>query len=81
VTHESNETTAVQPSSRFRPELAFPLLTEEMLSRVRGYGSEEKVPARTRLFARGDREIDMFVVLDRIAHAGNASINASRVAR
>jgi methylated-DNA-[protein]-cysteine S-methyltransferase len=48
----------------FRPDLAFPHLTEEMAERLKVYGSEETVPANTALYAQGDREIDMFVVLE-----------------
>lgn len=48
----------------FRPELAFPLLTEEMVERLRPYGREETVPANHHLFTRGERQVDMFVVLD-----------------
>ena len=48
----------------FRPELAFPKLTEEMVERLRAYGREETVPANHSLFHRGERQIDMFVVLD-----------------
>jgi thioredoxin reductase (NADPH) len=48
----------------FRPDLAFPHLTEEMVERLKVYGSEETVPANTALYAQGDREIDMFVVLE-----------------
>ena len=48
----------------FRPDLAFPHLTEQMVERLKVYGSEETVPANTALYAQGDREIDMFVVLE-----------------
>lgn len=48
----------------FRPELAFPQLTEEMVERLRPYGREETFPANQVLFARGQRQVDMFVVLD-----------------
>src|SRR6185437_15160298 len=48
----------------FRPELAFPQLTEEMVERLRPYGREETFPANQILFVRGERQIDMFVVLD-----------------
>src|SRR5271170_2655938 len=48
----------------FRPEMAFPLLTDEMVQRLRGYGSEETFAPETALFARGEREVDMFVVLE-----------------
>jgi thioredoxin reductase (NADPH) len=48
----------------FRPELAFPHLTEEMVERLRSYGREEIFPANQPLFTRGERQVDMFVVLD-----------------
>jgi thioredoxin reductase (NADPH) len=48
----------------FRPELAFPQLTEEMVERLRAYGREEMVSANECLFSRGQRQVDMFVVLD-----------------
>lgn len=47
----------------FRPEMAFPFLTEEMLERLKGYGLEESFPPESGLWSRGDREVDMFVVL------------------
>ena len=48
----------------FRPDLAFPKLTEEMVERVRSYAREETLPANVPLFTRGERQVDMFVVLD-----------------
>jgi thioredoxin reductase (NADPH) len=48
----------------FRPELAFPQLTEEMVERLRPYGREEIVPANRSLFTHGERQVDMFVVLE-----------------
>ena len=48
----------------FRPDLAFPKLTEEMVERLRSYGREETLPANVPLFTRGERQVDMFVVLD-----------------
>jgi thioredoxin reductase (NADPH) len=48
----------------FRPELAFPRLTEEMVERLRPYGREETFPANYSLFTQGDRQVDMYVVLD-----------------
>ena len=47
----------------FRPELAFPKLSEDMVDRLRSYGQEEFFPADTRLYSHGDRKIDLFVVL------------------
>jgi thioredoxin reductase (NADPH) len=48
----------------FRPDLAFPKLTEEMVERLRFYGREESFPANVPLFTPGERQVDMFVVLD-----------------
>jgi thioredoxin reductase (NADPH) len=48
----------------FRPDLAFPKLTEEMVERLRPYGREETFAADEELYACGDRYIDMFVVLE-----------------
>ena len=47
----------------FRSELAFPELTEDMVERLRIYGSEESFPADAVLYTLGDRKTDMFVVL------------------
>lgn len=47
----------------FRPELAFPHLTDDMLVRLRSYGREERCESGTILFTRGQRDVDMFVVL------------------
>lgn len=48
----------------FRPDLAFAKLTEEMVERLASYGREETFPANVPLFTRGERQVDMFVVLD-----------------
>lgn len=48
----------------FRPDLAFAKLTEEMVERIRPYGREEIFPANVPLFTHGERQVDMFVVLD-----------------
>ena len=48
----------------FRPEMAFPYLTEEMMLRMEGYGRQENCLAATPLWASGDREVDMFVVIE-----------------
>ena len=48
----------------FRPDLAFAKFTEEMLERLRSYGREESFPANVPLFTHGERQVDMFVVLD-----------------
>ena len=48
----------------FRPDLAFAKLTEDMLERLRPYGREGTFPANVPLFTHGERQVDMFVVLD-----------------
>jgi len=48
----------------YRPDLAFPLFTEDMVERIRDYSTEELVPANTTLYTFGDCDIDMYVVLD-----------------
>ena len=57
-------TTVQAISADFRRDLAFPTLPEEMVQRLQSYGSEEIVPENTTLYTRGDRDTDMFVVLD-----------------
>jgi thioredoxin reductase (NADPH) len=47
-----------------RPDLAFPKLTEDMVERLRSYGQEETFLENVPLFSRGERGVDMFVVLD-----------------
>ena len=53
----------------FRPEMAFPLLTDTMIETIRAYASEVMEPAGTTVFSRGQRGADMFVVLE-----GNVNI-------
>ena len=48
----------------FRPDLAFPKLSEDMVERLRGYGQEEPFGADVMLFRQGARQVDMFVVLE-----------------
>ncbi len=63
--HEDAKATgALSLVPAFRPEMAFPSLSEEMIARLFEYGSAKTVPAGHELWARGDREVDMFVVLD-----------------
>jgi thioredoxin reductase (NADPH) len=61
---EEKSQTSESNVPEFRPELAFPRLTEEMVERLRPYGREEMLPADFLLFAVGDRQVDMTVVLD-----------------
>jgi len=61
----SNEPATVQEiTDAYRRDLAFPTLTEEMVQRLEEYGREEIVPANVTLYTLGDRETDMFVILD-----------------
>jgi thioredoxin reductase (NADPH) len=62
---QSNEQPPVQEiTAAFRRDLAFPTLTEEMVQRLREYGHEEIVAANVTLYALGDRNTDMFVILE-----------------
>ena len=63
MSEQANNTSAANVPE-FRPELAFPRLTEEMVERLRAYGREETVAANEPLFNRGQRQVDMFVVLE-----------------
>ena len=61
----SNEQTDAQGiTAAYRRDLAFPKLTEEMVQRLHEYGREEIVAANLTLYNLGDRETDMFVILD-----------------
>jgi len=51
-------------TAEFRRDLAFPKLTDELIERLRSYGKEEVVRANLTLYSHGDRQIDMFVVLE-----------------
>lgn len=48
----------------FRPEMAFPLLTGNMIETIREYAAAAAEPAGTTIFSRGQRGTDMFVVLE-----------------
>lgn len=50
--------------TQFRPDLAFPKLSAEMVDRLRSFGYEESFPADTCLYRHGDRNTDLFVVLE-----------------
>jgi thioredoxin reductase (NADPH) len=64
VAEEGNANNFTSNTPEFRPDLAFPRLTEEMVDRLRTYGTEESVPAGTQLFTHGARQVDMFVILE-----------------
>ena len=62
---QSNVSVDVQEvNADFRRDLAFQSLTDEMVRRLRGFGREETVPSNVTLYTHGDRDTDMFVVLD-----------------
>ena len=69
----------------FRPDLAFQKLTEDMVERLLPYGREEEFPANITLFRQGDRQVDMFVVLDGeveiFCPAGTASLRSLPITR
>jgi thioredoxin reductase (NADPH) len=57
--------TDVDPTDPYvRAAQTFPRLSEEMAAQVAAYGSEERLPQGVRLFERGDRSVDFFVVLE-----------------
>jgi thioredoxin reductase (NADPH) len=47
-----------------REAQTFPHLSAEMMARVARYGSEERFAARAPIFARGDRGVDFFIVVE-----------------
>jgi thioredoxin reductase (NADPH) len=59
-----NNANIPSPSPPYNAELAFPYLTEEMVSRLGTYGHKETFEAGVALWTRGEREVDMFVVLE-----------------
>ena len=62
---QSNESASAPAiTAEFRRDLAFRTLPEEMVQRLKSYGREETVPENTVLYTQGDRDTDMFVVLD-----------------
>ncbi len=60
MSNEENSQSGLWNVPVFRPELAFPMLSEEMVDRVRSYGREEILPANYALFRHGERQVDMF---------------------
>lgn len=61
---ELNNTMTPSNVPPFRADLAYPEFTDEMLGRIRGYGTIESIPDHTTLFHRDERQVDMFVVLE-----------------
>ncbi len=64
MTDNGESKTSAWNTPDFRSDLAFPKLTEEMVERLSSYGREEILPANVPLFTQGERQVDMFVVLD-----------------
>jgi thioredoxin reductase (NADPH) len=62
--HHLPEHTPAALSQSHLDEMASPLLSEDMLTRLRGYGEELRVSAGAKLFGRSERDVDMFVVLE-----------------
>jgi thioredoxin reductase (NADPH) len=48
----------------FRHDLAFPELSDDIIARILPYGRLESFSANTVLFTHGDREVDLFVVIE-----------------
>ncbi len=64
MTANGESKTSAWNNPDFRADLAFAKLTEEMVERMGSYGREETVSANVPLFTHGERQVDMFVVLD-----------------
>ena len=64
MSENGNRNTLASNVPDFRPELAFPQLAEEMVERLRPYAREETLPENLQLFTPGERQVDMYVVLD-----------------
>ena len=70
-----------------RQAQTFPRLSEEMAARLAAYGVEEGLPKGTLLFARGQRSVDFFLVLDGsieifdLDHAGHPNVFTVHTAR
>ncbi|SEG68789.1 thioredoxin reductase (NADPH) [Bryocella elongata] len=62
----------------FRPDLAFPKLTDDMVERLTPYGQEELVAADVVLFSPGQRQVDMFVVLEGEVEVSIPSVGGER---
>ena len=54
---------STHPDASLRSELAFPLLTHDQVSRLFGYGSDEFCRSDSTLFLRGDRNVDLILIL------------------
>jgi thioredoxin reductase (NADPH) len=61
---QSNVPDVQQSNADFRRDLAFQTLADEIVQRLQDYGREEVVPENVTLYTFGDRDTDMFVVLE-----------------
>jgi len=64
VAENHDNAVAISTNAPFRPEMAFPYLTEEMIDRLEAYGRRETFPEQAVLWSRGEREVDMFVIIE-----------------
>lgn len=55
--------TAEMIGAIFRPELAFPVMPASMVLQAKKYGEEIDLPSATKVFGKGDRMVDFFIVL------------------
>lgn len=62
--NDDPKTESIPSRAPFRPEMAYPCLTEDMIERLKAYGRQESFPPNATLWARGDREVDLFVILE-----------------
>ncbi|WP_263379648.1 FAD-dependent oxidoreductase [Granulicella paludicola] len=64
MSEEQNNPVIPAPMATYRAEMAFPSLTDEMLVRLQSYGRPDTFEANVSLWSRGQREVDMFVLLE-----------------
>ena len=64
MTQIESNTQAPQPRTQPPLHTSFPGFSESAIERLRLFGVEQRVETATLLFSRGDRDVDMFVVLD-----------------
>ena len=70
----------LEPSLTYRPEMAFPLLSKQMIECLYAYGAREAISSGTILWSIGDREVDMFVLLEGVVDIYGRSGNEDRKA-
>ena len=61
---ELNNTLTPSNVPPFRADLAYPDLTDEMIGRIRTYGTVESFADQATLFNRDERQVDMFVIIE-----------------